>query len=210
MSPIGADDAKVPFPSTRLASLPDIYLMKHHPKNPGTGRSYYYVQDSSTEGMSRVFDLEHGPNCIKPPTGPEIEAITQGFLRLDPNDMIFVRLDTSPSSGEKDVPVVWTNGLCRFPDSLRDKTLAIRDRILGPRHLRTRHQPTRLAGGALTGGTAFERTSPKGIRNGRCYSFGLSHEEANIVTAPCASGKLKDNDPFALALRSDLIQSGYL
>ncbi|KAF8961327.1 hypothetical protein BDZ97DRAFT_1760065 [Flammula alnicola] len=206
MNPIGINDTKIELPATRsLAGHPDLYLMHNHPKNHGDGRSYYFIQDGSPEAMALAFELE--TTKLKVP-GNEATALANGYLRLHAHDMVFCRLTTSPASGVKDVPVMWVNNGNLFSDSLKKEAIDARDRALGPRNLRSDCEPYVDAHGIISGGTAFERTSPppSRVRNGRCYSYGLSHEKWTRITAPCRDGKLKDNTPESLSMREDLLR----
>ncbi|KAF8956817.1 hypothetical protein BDZ97DRAFT_1925083 [Flammula alnicola] len=191
MKPVGVGDVKVTFEPTRLRELPDIYKMKGvHPKFAGPGHVYYYIQDSSTAGMNRVFDLEH--HVLKVPYGNEAHAKAKGFLKLQPGEICFSRLDISPPDGTEDVPVLFANGKDIFRPEVRSQILELRDRsILGPRHLRSNKKPD-YSGTCPTGGTAFERTDPppKSVRGGRCYSY----------------GKAKDNNASTLQTRKDLLR----
>ncbi|KAF8961283.1 hypothetical protein BDZ97DRAFT_1921356 [Flammula alnicola] len=103
---------------------------------------------------------------------------------------------------------MWVNNGNLFSDALKKEAINARDRALGPRNLRSDCESYVDAHGIISGGTAFERTSPppSRVRNGRCYSYGLSHEKWTRITAPCRDGKLKDNTPELLSMREDLLR----
>jgi hypothetical protein len=76
--------------------------------------------------------------------------------------------------------------------SLRD----VRDRVLGPIAERDVHSDK---------GTAFERTRPTKVQDGRCYAYGNSYEVPKVLVAPCADGCSTKN-PEILELRKDLLK----
>ncbi|KDR65409.1 hypothetical protein GALMADRAFT_148722 [Galerina marginata CBS 339.88] len=203
MNCIAPTDIKLPFTPPRPEYLPDIYVAANHPKHYGAGLAYFFVLDGSPSGLQKIRELEE--TVLRVPNGSEKEAIDQGFLKLVDGDAIFARLASSPSSGEKDVAVMWVNGPNIFSLKLREDAINARGVALGPRALRTRSEPTDAGGGNLVGGTAWERTNPTKVRGGRCYAFGMSFQTQRTVSSPCADGKVKSNSKANLDMRSGLI-----
>lgn len=150
-----------------------------------------------------------------------------GFLKLLPGDAVYSCLTSSSSSGLDDVAVCWLGGRCAstcskarfyltcayctrselFSDDIQHRATEVRDRILGPRELRTRNMPQGI-GSERTGGTLFERDFPphENVRGGRCYPFGTSFEFIPKYYAPCAQGKQSRAGSDVLSYRSDLLK----
>lgn len=84
--------------------------------------------------------------------------------------------------------------------------MEVRDRVLGPRNLRTRTAAVGR-GANRTGGTQFERDFPPNdnVRDGRCYPFGTSYETIPKLYAPCAQARRANAPSEVVAYRSDLL-----
>ena len=74
--PIGEGDTVVKLSSNRdQAGLPKIYQTFNHPKQVGTGKTYYTIEELTYADMSRITALEKE---LKIPQGPKATAIDRG------------------------------------------------------------------------------------------------------------------------------------
>ena len=95
---------------------------------------------------------------------------------------------------------------------MTDRMLAIRDRVIGPRHLRTRTVPSKGADGKLQGGTPFEHQRASPVHPGtRCFGIGNSYEGPTKIMAPHKGDKVKgEEDKESLEMREELLKVSYL
>lgn len=241
--PIGPNDRLVEFaPAREAAGLPPIYQTPSHPKKTGPGSIYYYIQELSKPALTKAMVVE---NKLRIPHGPETVAIERGepswdqeisepinlhsigFLKLEEDDIVFVRASTAPASGEDDVAVCWVTGgyvgLARLlttgpltsPNSRiltrEDKSSVIdaRDLCLGNKEDRTPDRAVKLDKETWSGGVAFERNRrAKPVKpNTRCYSLGNSFETQTKIMAPCANNKITGaRDEEAVKMRQQLLK----
>lgn len=73
--PIGKDDELVDL-GIRQYGLPPVYKAASHPKKTnGIGNAYYYLQDTTKEGLEKTARLE---KAIKIPRGTEKDVLAMG------------------------------------------------------------------------------------------------------------------------------------
>jgi len=125
LPPIGKDDVLVDL-GIRQYSLPPMYKAASHPKKTNTlGDAYYYLQDTTKEGLEKTAKLE---KVIKIPRGPEKKALALGryyilawqvaqsypqsigFMKLKEGDHVFCRSLSAPADGSRDSTVCWVTG----------------------------------------------------------------------------------------------------
>lgn len=149
---------------------------------------------------------------------------TAGFFEIKNDEIIFVRASIAPSSGEKDVAVLWKTGRCgqssivlhqtfisepRSDLCTADMKQAItecRDRCIGPPDEVSRSMPQNSRAG-YTGGIAFERNNlAKPVKKGtRCYTIGNSAEGPTLLMAPNKGAKvMASEDDESLEMRRSL------
>lgn len=75
--PIGPGDILLDFGNRGGCGLPNIYETLYHPKRQGPGRIFYYIEDTSKAGLSKIAQLEKG---LKIPQGSEEEALALGSV----------------------------------------------------------------------------------------------------------------------------------